>query len=154
MGVSRYRKAVLSTVLLGGCAASNTEKMPAFEIRGLKNEVSDETETYSHTITYTHKGTVVAIGDTTLTHRPYIVMIEVKTISGGEPGKTRDDRESYALVVVRGGVGEFIIGGGSKAAYGAASQRKPLPIWEPEKIEATVVGVIPIRAVTRTVAKD
>lgn len=103
-----------------------------FEVRGLKNEV----EKGEYSTTYTHKATVVAIGDSSLTKRPYWVLFSVKRLSGGDPESPRDATD-IALVFIRDGVGELEESGGYKI-------KSSPPSWAAEVIEIAPLAVIPL----------
>lgn len=100
-----------------------------FEVRGLTSTV--EKPTYGGA-TFTHKATVVAMGDSVLTRGTYFVLLKVKRVGGGDPETPRKDGD-FAVVVVQNGVGDLIVSGG----YRTPSER-----WEPEKIEVTPVSAV------------
>jgi hypothetical protein len=102
-----------------------------FDIRGLKNQAASPS--YGGT-NFVHRGTVVALGDSSLARRPYWVLFAVKRIAGGDPEDPRTS-DDFVLVFVRDGVGEVEESGG----YRTASEK-----WEPEQIELTPIAVVPL----------
>jgi hypothetical protein len=101
-----------------------------FELKSLSNE--SKSETYAAT-SFTHRGTVVALGDSLLTRLPYLVYFSVKRLSGGDPNLARRS-DDMTLVFVHEGVGTFSVYGG----YRLEKEK-----WEPERIEVAPVGAIP-----------
>ena len=100
-----------------------------FEVRGLTTEV--EKPTYGGA-TFTHKATIVAMGDSALSRGTYFVLLSVKRVSGGDPDAPRKD-DDFTLVLVQNGVGEMSESGG----YRTSSER-----WETEKLEVAPHAVI------------
>lgn len=127
------RRLILAAVLVApSCQQAGTSRVPQvrFEVRGLQNQaVNNE---YG-SISYTHKATIVALGDSALTSRPYLVLLHVNKLSGGDPGQAARFPMTVAETVVQG-VGDFTLYGG----YHLKTET-----WEPEKIEISVVGFVP-----------
>jgi hypothetical protein len=106
-----------------------------FEVRGLTTEAT--TASYGGT-TFVHKATVVALGDSVLTKRPYWLLYSVKRLSGGDPGHTRK-KEDFTLVFVRDGIGELSESGG----YRTSAEK-----WEPEQVELAPLALVPIVSIS------
>ncbi len=116
----------------------NATELPRFEVRGLKN-VGSKTS-YSTATSFSHTATIVALGDSVATRGTYLVLVSVKRVEGGDPEEPRDPNDN-AMVLVRGGVGEF-------AAYGGF--RTSDERWDPEKIEVQIIGALPIIEISDT----
>lgn len=101
-----------------------------FEMRGLKTDAVSTT--YGGT-QFTHRATVIALGDSSLAKRPYWLLYSVKRISGGDPGAVRK-KDDVTMIFVRDGIGEMTEGGG----YRTTSEK-----WEQEQIEVMPIALIP-----------
>ena len=128
--------AMLGPALLGCPAASPSPPTVRFEIRGLKVE-SAESE---YSTTFTHKATIVALGDSAVAVRPYLVTIRVNRLTGGDPDRAGQYPVDAVFPVVSG-VGDFEAWGGSRPKR---TSYQPAETWEPEKLELTIVGFAPM----------
>jgi len=109
--------------------ARSASELPRFEIRSLKTSANKS----EYSTSFTHEGTVVALGDSAATAGTYFVFVSISRVSGGDPDEPREQND-FATVLVRGGVGELRIYGG----YRSASEK-----WEPEKVELRIFGAFP-----------
>lgn len=101
-----------------------------FEVRGLSN---DENTTSGFT-QFTHRATVVAVGDEKLMARSYMVLWSVKRVAGGDPDSPRP-LDDYAAVLLIDGAGKLEVSGGL---------RTEAESWAPEQIQLGFLGAIPV----------
>jgi len=129
--------AVMST----GCLNQpSTALSVSFEIRGLSTDVKEN----SIGTSFFHKATIIAVGDNVIAKAPYIVMVRINRLSGGDPA-TRIQNPQYGFFPVVGGVGDFYKYGGMRSN---ASPFRPAETWEPEKLELTLLGYIPMQSIS------
>lgn len=102
-----------------------------FEVRGLANEGTAQS---TGATDFSHRGTVLALGDTNLTSKSYLVFFAIERVSGGDP-ETRSTSNRSSSVVVERGAGRFQAYGG----YRLQSER-----WSPEAIKVRPTAVIPL----------
>jgi hypothetical protein len=87
---------------------------------------------------YTHKASVIALGDSAAAQRPYLVLYSVRRLSGGDPDAPRPAND-YVTVLVQRGLGEIRESGGF---------RWSTETWEPEKIELTPIGFVALSSLS------
>lgn len=144
-----------SIALLGlgfGCSGSGADPEVSFEIRGLRNEQHVSATAFGSTVSYEHRGTLIAKGDSGVAHRDYIVFVTVRRMSGGDPGFPRDAQELLSILV-HGGVGDIVISGGGRVSYNDKNVTVEAP-WAPEVVEISIVGFLPIRPLPPNVVRE
>jgi len=124
---------------------SETRSEIRFDVRGLKNEANES----SLFTTFSHKGNIIPMGDSSACKQPYLVLVKISRISGGDPER-QNVFPFNAIIPIVDGIGEFEIPGGMREKRTAYSSGAT---WEPEKIEINVVGYIPATALAGVVAR-
>jgi hypothetical protein len=127
-------KALLVPLILLAC--NSGRDAVRFELRGMQTKSSES----EYSTTFTHEGTVLAIGDSPAAKEPYAVLFEVKHISGGDPDVLAATGETHSVVVfVTDGAGNYREYAGSrrkKTSYSAGDT------WEQEKVDIRPLGYI------------
>ncbi len=142
---------VISISAFAACSSNSesgkneTRSEIKFDVRGLKNEATES----SLFTSFTHKGNIIPMGDSSACKQPYLVLVKVTRVSGGDPGR-QNVFPFNATIPVIDGIGEFEIPGGMREKRTAYNEPET---WEPEKIEVNVVGYIPASALTGVVAR-
>jgi hypothetical protein len=146
---STTRTLALTAAFASALVACPAGSVPAphvrFEIRGLKVE-STESE---YSTSFTHKATIVALGDSAIAVLPYLVAIRISRTSGGDPDRAGQYPVDVVIPVIHG-VGDFEMWGGSREKR---TSYQPAATWEPEKLELTIVGFSPMFPLASTATR-
>lgn len=128
----RFLAAAIAIGAFTGCIG--TAKAPQFSIREITTRAS-ETE-YATTIVY--EVTVLARGDSASTRGPYVVLVEVRKLSGGNPEST-DRSTEYGDVPVVDGIGTLAIGSDYRRKKTSISEADT---WPASKYSVRIIGYI------------
>lgn len=118
-------------------ACQGTDKPPQFSIREITTK-SNETQ---YAVSVTYEATVLARGDSASTRGPYLVLLEVKRVSGGDPELTIKPTE-YGYVPVIDGIGTLAIGGDYRRKKSSFQEGAN---WPAPKYSATIIGYVPVK---------
>lgn len=142
----KARIAVVSLLLTSCAMSSAREPEVRFEIRGFATR-ADESE---YATTFSAGGTVIALGDSVVAKKPYIVLVEFKYLSGGDPELTHEPMTTR-IATVRNGTGEIWVQAGyrqKRTSYQAAET------WPPKKYEVRIVGYAPLYETSSTTVSN
>lgn len=130
--------ALLSLAALG-CGNSPLDRTPdvRFEVRPFTT-TKDEGEVGT---SFDHKAPVLAIGDSSDARRPYLVVVRLIHVSGGDPEIWGDHKEVPLSIPVINGVGEIAVSGGFRMK---ASTYQKGDTWDPAQFRVEIVGYAPI----------
>jgi hypothetical protein len=103
-----------------------------FEVKNLHTEHKAAKAYGFGSVEYTHRGTIMATGDSDLARESYLLCYTIKRIGGGDPEYPRAKPITYVLIF--DGISEFETDGGLKLST---------ETWSPEQIEMTLVSVYP-----------
>lgn len=151
MRYALYGLLLVCVSVLAACSSdskstmSETRPEMRFDVRGLKNEASES----SLFTSFSHKGNIIPMGDSAACKQPYLVLVKITRVSGGDPER-QNVFPFNAIIPIVDGIGEFEIPGGlreKRTAYSSGGT------WEAEKIEINVVGYIPAAALAGVVAR-
>jgi hypothetical protein len=134
---------MMRTILVGAmmfslASCDSMTKAPDFSIREITSK-SDETE-YAKSITY--EVNILARGDASA-KEPYVVLIEVRQLSGGDPEKAPGGAE-YGYVPVVDGIGHTPIGNDYRNKKSSISEAAT---WPPPKYSVRIIGYTPVKRI-------
>jgi hypothetical protein len=102
---------------------------------GVRFQVTDMTSSSSSTSlgqTYAYRGSILALGSSSVADNVYDVALRITRLSGGDPQTIANEvNPAYLTIVVAKGKGTFSLYGG----YRGSSES-----WEPPRYEVSVVG--------------